>query len=116
MSFEPDARVQEVRERGVLPYPVLRDPRREAYRHFGIERRPARKIFGIATLWYYTRSLLRGRLPEMIKGDPYQLGGNVLLDVDGSTIWIYSSQEPADRPAVDDIFKEIDRHDQHAGV
>lgn len=110
VTFEPEPRVQEYAEDGRLPFPALRDPRREGYRHFGIERASARNIYSPGTIWYYVRRFLQGRMPALDSGDYYQLGGDVLLGSDGETLWVYRSQNPADRPSVEDILREIDRH------
>ena len=109
VTFEPESRVREYHEQGRLPFPTLRDPQRAGYQRFGIERRSARRIFSPGTIWYYLKSLLKGRKLEFAQSDYYQLGGNVLLGSDGSTLWVYRSQNPADRPSVDDILREIDQ-------
>lgn len=101
--------MREYQEKGRLPFPTLRDPGRAGYKRFGIERQSARKIFSPGTIWYYIKRLFQGRLPALAQGDYYQLGGDVLLDPDGSAVWVYQSQNPADRPSVDDILKEIDK-------
>jgi hypothetical protein len=109
VSFESAARTGDYQQKERLPFPLLRDPRRAAYRQFGIERRPA-SIYRPSTVWYYVRSALRGQFPGRAQADPFQLGGDVLLDCEGSTLWVYQSSQPADRPSVDAILKEIDRH------
>jgi phosphoribosyl-AMP cyclohydrolase len=109
VSFESATRTSEYQQKQRLPFPVLRDPRRAAYLLFGIERRAVHKIYRPSTIWYYVRSALRGEFPGRTTGDMFQLGGNVLLDCDGSTLWVYRSSQPADRPSVDAILKEIDR-------
>ena len=109
VSFESATRTGEYQQKQRLPFPILRDPRRAAYLLFGIERRAVHKIYRPSTIWYYVRSAIRGEFPGRTKGDMFQLGGNVLLDRDGSTLWVYQSSQPADRPSVDAIFKEIDR-------
>ena len=109
VSFESATRTGEYQQKQRLPFPILRDPHRAAYLLFGIERRAVHKIYRPSTIWYYVRSAIRGEFPGRTKGDMFQLGGNVLLDRDGSTLWVYQSSQPADRPSVDAIFKEIDR-------
>ena len=110
VTFESESRVREYQEKGRLLFPMLRDPRRAGYKRFGIERQSARKIFSPGTIWYYIKRLFQGQMPAVAHGDYYQLGGDVLLGLDGSTLWVYQSQNPADRPSVNDILKEIDKH------
>lgn len=107
VTFEPVTRMREYQEKERLPFPILRDPRRDGYKCFGIERKNARTIWSPGTVWYYIKRAFQGRLPEKVKADLYQLGGDVLLDADGSVLWVYRSQNPADRPSVDEILKHI---------
>lgn len=100
--------MREFQRKEPLPFPILRDPRRNGYRFFGIERRPIHRVYRPATIWYYIKRFFQGQMPEWVKADPYQLGGDVLLDGVGSVLWVYRSSEPADRPSVDDILMEID--------
>jgi hypothetical protein len=116
VTFESEKRVNDYQRKEHVPYPVLRDPRREAYRRFGLERRAAHRVYRPATIRYYIKRFFQGRMPERVKADPYQLGGDVLLDADGSVLWMYRSSEPADRPSVDDILKEIAKKASESGV
>ncbi|CAN5636941.1 MAG: redoxin domain-containing protein [Chloroflexia bacterium] len=110
VTFESETRIREYHEQGRLPFTTLRDPRRAGYKRFGIERQSARKIYSPGTIWYYIKRFLQGEMPSAAHGDLYQLGGDVLLDSDGSALWVYQSQNPADRPSVDDVLREIDQH------
>ncbi|MDQ3548436.1 MAG: AhpC/TSA family protein [Chloroflexota bacterium] len=108
VTFESAARVRDYRQREAAPYPILRDPKRAAYRAFGIERRGAASIWRPRTIWYYVKSALRGRWAGSDGADIYQLGGDVLLGPSGAVCWVYRSREPADRAGIDTIVKEID--------
>lgn len=110
VSFESDARTREFQMQQRLPFQLLRDPGRVAYKHFGLERAAVQTILAPATVWYYIRRVLSGQRQGRASGDMYQLGGNVLLDSNGSALWVYRSNQPADRPSVDAILREIDRH------
>lgn len=107
VTFESEQRVREYREREAIDVPMLRDPRREAYRAFGIERAGLPGIWAPRTIWYYVTQVLRGRFPRFARADWYQLGGDVLLDEDGRAVWIYRSREPADRPSIDTVLNEV---------
>ena len=109
VTFESAKRVREYRGRESIPYPILRDRRRAGYRSFGLERREsAVGVWRPRTLWYYVKSTIRLRFPHVARADHYQLGGDVLLSRSGAICWVYRSQEPADRPDIDAILKEID--------
>jgi len=108
VTFEPAERVREYRERELVPYPILRDPGRAGYRLFGIERRGIGSVWRPRTIWYYVKSALHGQLRGSGGADIYQLGGDVLLSASGAVCWVYRSREPADRPSVETILREVD--------
>lgn len=105
VTFESRSRVRTYRDREPAAFPVLRDPRREAYAAFGFDRRPIRSVWSPRTFWYYLRQALRGRLPHLTRSDYFQLGGDVLLSPDGEVCWVYTSREPADRPTIERILR-----------
>lgn len=109
VTFESRRRITEFQQEDPLPYPLLRDPRREGYRRFGLGRKGISRIWGPETLTYYGRRLLQGQLPERVQGDAYQLGGDVILRPDLSGGWVYRSRHPADRPEVDEVLRMLDR-------
>ena len=108
VTFEPANQVQAFREREGVDIPILRDPRRAAYKACGIDRKPAQTIWSPATIWYYVRQALQGRLPHARRSDYFQLGGDVVLSSSGERCWVHASREPADRPDIDRILKAID--------
>lgn len=108
VTFESPERVRAYRQREQLAFPILRDPRRDAYRAFGLAR-GAREALGARTVGYYARQALRGRLPRLASSDWRQLGGDALLDRRGNVCWVYRSREPADRPAIAELLAAIDR-------
>jgi hypothetical protein len=108
VTFESRGRVDAYLARESPGFPILRDPRRAAYRAFGLGRRGTLGIWSPRTLWYYARQALRGRLPRVARADMHQLGGDVLLAPDGGVCWLYRSRQPADRPSIDDILTALD--------
>lgn len=88
-----------VRETG-LSWPLLLDENRELYKAYGMERGRAWKIFGPASLVEYGKLMLRGRIPKPSNADLYQLGGDVLIDPDGTVQFQHVGSGPADRPPV----------------
>ena len=108
VTFEPARQVRAYRSQESIAFPILRDPQREAYRAFGLDRRGPASIWRPRTIWFYGSRLLRGRLPGRSRADIYQLGGDVILTSSGAVCWVYRSTEPADRPDVDTILKELD--------
>ncbi|HUG17273.1 MAG TPA: peroxiredoxin-like family protein [Thermomicrobiales bacterium] len=105
VAFESAASVRRYRARHDIPWPVLRDPRRDAYRAFGMERNPVRALVSPKTIWHYLRQAMRGRLPRLTASDYAQLGGDVLLSATGERCWVHVSREPADRASIDQIVR-----------
>lgn len=106
VTFESASRASEYQHDNPLPFPLLLDSGRSAYRRFGLGRKPATTVWGPKTLWYYAVRLLQGQTPEDSRGsDTYQLGGDVLLRADMSGGWIFRSKSPVDRPQVDAILR-----------
>lgn len=103
VTFESEARLREFQAGEPLPFPLLRDPGRAAYRALGLARRGPATVWNVPTLWFYLRRLLRGQPPPRIRADPFQLGGDVILSTDGRRVWVYASRDPVDRPTADEV-------------
>lgn len=80
---------------------VLSDPDLRAYHLFGFGRGTVARVWLDPRVWArYAQLVLRGRRPEPAHEDALQLGGDVLVSVDGRIAWIYRSRGPEDRPSV----------------
>lgn len=92
-----------------LPFPVVADPDRIAYRAFGLERTSWGAILRPGVVLRYLRLILRGWRPkQMPKGeDVLQLGGDFILDSEGRLIYAYRSAEPTDRPALKALLNVV---------
>jgi len=90
-----------------LPWPLVLDEDRRLYRAYGMERGRWWQIYGPRTLFTYLRLLLGGRRLAAPGGDPDQLGGDILVDPDGRIRLQYVSDNPADRPPVEQIVSLI---------
>lgn len=88
-----------------LPFPVLSDPDREAYRAYGLEKGSVWRIFGPRTIWAYVALIARGRLFRGIQADPFQLGGDFVIDAGGVVRFAYRSAEPTDRPSAERLLE-----------
>ncbi len=89
-----------------FPFPLLLDPERRAYAAFGLGS-------SVLAAWhpkmflYYFRLLAKGRKLMPVKGDPYQLGGDFLIDQQGMILLAHPSDDPADRPLVSEILSDL---------
>jgi alkyl hydroperoxide reductase subunit AhpC len=90
------------------PFPVLLDPTLAAYQAYGLER-SAWRSWGVKTLWYYARALVRGEKLLEKRGDTHQLGGDFIVDASGLIQLAYPSHDPTDRPSTGELFAVLRR-------
>jgi hypothetical protein len=90
-----------------MPFEVLCDPDRVAYRFFGLERGGMSMFFNGRVIWHYIRLIISGLWPHFpVAGeDLYQLGGDFVLSADRRLLFAYRSLNPADRPTVGDLIQ-----------
>ena len=88
------------------PFPLLLDPQRQAYRAYGMGRSVI-GAWGPKVLWRYLTLLIKGRRLRPVRGDPYQLGGDFVVDNDGIVRLAHASLDPTDRPSVDSLLKTV---------
>ena len=91
-----------------LAFLLLIDRERDAYVRYGLKR-SLRQSWNLRTWWLYLRLLLSGRKWRGIQGDSAQLGGDFVIDVEGVVRLAHPSNDPTDRPAVEDLLTTI-RH------
>ncbi len=89
-----------------VPFPLLLDPDRALYRAYGLERSVAR-TWTPRTIGYYMRQVLTGRRLHGVQGDPYQLGGDFIVDSAGRLRFAYRSRDPVDRPAPETLLDTL---------
>ena len=93
-----------------LPFPLLSDPEKDAYRAYGLNPGKLRRIFGLGTIWAYARLLASGQMYHFRRSDFMQLGGDFVIDATGVVRYEYRSGAPHDRPSVAqliDVLGEI---------
>ena len=88
------------------PFSLLLDPERAAYRAYGLERSFVR-VWSPKVMWHYTRRVLAGQKLQSIQGDPYQLGGDFVVDAAGIVRLAHRSKDPVDRPPVEALLTAI---------
>jgi peroxiredoxin len=90
-----------------LRYPVLADETRAGYRAYGLGRGRWSRVWSLRTLGAYARLLRRGRRLHRPTQDTRQLGGDFVVDRDGRLSFVYRSERPDDRPAVDTLVAAV---------
>jgi peroxiredoxin len=107
VTFEPHTAISRFVPREGVAAPVLSDPDRQAYRAFGLRRGRAVQVWTWGALKAYLKGALHGRLPRVPNDDIAQLGGDFVLDAEGTVVWAYRSKDPSDRPPPEDILRVV---------
>lgn len=90
-----------------LPFPLLADPDRHAYREFGLGRGSLRQIWNPGTLRMYAGLLRRGRTLRRPTQDTRQLGGDFVIDRDGRLATGFWPASPDARPEIDALVEAV---------
>ena len=110
VSFAEPERLLPYQKHHQWPFVMLADPKRIAYEAFGLKRLSWLQVFSPSTLMLYVRLLREGKKSQNYGRDDYhQAGGDFLVDREGHVLFAHRSQDPADRPALEELFKVIDR-------
>lgn len=91
------------------PFSILVDPERVAYRVYGLGRGSVARIYGLKAAKRYAeifRSKGFGGLRRPTE-DTMQLGGDFVIGPDGTLVYGFWGQGPADRPSVDDLIDAV---------
>lgn len=92
-------------------FPMYIDPELDLYDIFGFSKTvnvKAQTIFKLVKVAVKTRSipLLTREIPLVGGRDiSGQLGGNLIVDMEGKIVYLYRSARPDDRPAIAEILK-----------
>ena len=81
------------------PFPLLLDPERQSYQAYRL-RSSRLRTWGPNVLWRYVQLLWKGERLRPKQGDPHQLGGDFVIDAEGTIVLAHPSHDPVDRPSV----------------
>ena len=105
VSFEPLERVRQYTIDDGFGWPVLSDEGGASYGLYGLGRASrVRAWLSPKTVSFYFRAALEGKRLRRPVSDTKQLGGDFLIDPEGTVVLVFTSKEPADRPSVDQII------------
>jgi hypothetical protein len=107
VSFEPRDRLFQLTRQLQLPFPILSDPERDVYAAYSLTQGSLLKIFSPKTVWTYMKHFARGRRYEHAASDWRQLGGDFILDEEGTVVFEYRGQTPTDRPTVASLINRL---------
>ena len=107
VTFDPLEMAQAYVKETALGWPLLVNESRALYSQYGMGGATLGKLLAPASWWAYGKLLLRGRRLAKPGSDIRQLGGDVLVDPQGTVRLVHASSGPADRPTVDEILSII---------
>lgn len=107
VSFAQGRALEHYRRGLETPFPLLSDPERTTYEAYGLRKGSFLGIFGHRTVWAYVKLMARGRLFRGIQADPFQLGGDFVIDGQSAVRFAYRSEDPADRPSMDQLAEAV---------
>lgn len=98
-----------LRERLGLQVTLLADPEWKAHDAYGFGRGGFAEVWLSPATWKaYARLLRRGWRPSRPRQDARRLGGDAIVAADGRLAWIHRSREPADRPSIAELTRQVD--------
>ena len=90
-----------------LTWPILIDETLQLYSAYGMERGRVWDVWGPATMGVYFKLMFKGRMPRKPAGDVHQLGGDILIDPQGTVRLHHIGTGPADRPTVESLLQIV---------
>lgn len=91
-----------------LPFEVLTDPEREAYRAYGLERGSAGQIFSRKVVVEGLKAASEGHVMTKAVGDVMQLPGSFVIE-DGTILFAHRGQLSSDVGSPDDLIAAVTR-------
>ncbi|MBA3736220.1 MAG: redoxin domain-containing protein [Actinobacteria bacterium] len=109
VAFDEPDRLQRTLLRGLkLPYPLLVDPERSAYRAWGLGRGSVVRVWGDPRVWLrYAAEIARGERLRRPRTDTLQLGGDFVVDPEGTVVYS-RPQRRDDRPPVAALLQALE--------
>ncbi len=106
VTFTTTTQLEDYLERNDLPFPVVIDSDRAAYRTFGLGRTSVVQAWGAGPALAYLRLFRQGRWRDLRRPteDTLQLGGDFVIGPDGSLLYGFWSTGPDDRPPIDELI------------
>ena len=91
-------------------YTLISDEERQLYKMFGLPR-SIREVWSLETVKMYAAKKAQGvqLVPMYEDDDPYQLGGDFIIDRSGSVVMAHPSTNLVDRPSIDKILMTLDQ-------
>jgi peroxiredoxin len=95
--------------RDALPFPLLADPDREAYRAFGLKRISWWTLLAPGVIGRYLKLMFSGWLPTKRnqEDDLLQLGGDFVLDRNLRLVYAHRSSDPTGQASAEQLLDAV---------
>lgn len=92
-----------------LGFPVLTDRNRDAYRAFGLGRGSITRVYGWNALRRYIEIFRSNGFAGLRRPteDTLQLGGDFVVDANGTLVYGFWGDGPDDRPTADELINAV---------
>jgi alkyl-hydroperoxide reductase/thiol specific antioxidant family protein len=90
-----------------LETPLFVDTRRDAYRALGMKRSFFHTLLAPRVFSHGLRAWRKGHRQKRVQGDPWQLGGVLVVLPGGRIAYRYLSGEAGDHPPVEDVLAAV---------
>jgi len=109
MTFTDPSNVAAYRQRHAVDLPVVIDRDRSTYQAFGLGRGSLTRIWGLRAAKRYAEILRNDGLSGLRRptDDTRQLGGDFVIDPEGTLIYGFWGEGPDDRPSIDDLVAAV---------
>jgi peroxiredoxin len=85
-------------------FPVICDPDKELYRAYNLSRGTLASMASPGVFIKGLRTMARGHMPGIPRGDRFQLAGVFLIDTEGSIRYSRFAKDPADNPSIESLL------------
>ena len=109
VSFEPKDHLVQLSRQMQLPFPLLSETRKDAYRAYGLTAGSFRRVWAWGTVWAYLELTARDHQCRFRCGEVRQMGGDFVLDLYGTVVYEFRGASPRQCPAIDEPLDVLDR-------
>jgi peroxiredoxin len=107
ITFTRQRNLRGYRSRFAAPLTVVTDEDRATYRAYGLGRASLARVYGLGVLKQYGQLMRKGARLQRPTEDTRQLGGDFVVGRSGRLTYVFRSEGPDDRPAVDDLLAAV---------
>lgn len=92
-----------------LPFVSVSDVERRVYRAYGLTEGSFFQVYSLRVLWGYVKMVFSGQKLRKPVGTTAQLGGDFLIDEEGTVRFAHQSKSADDRPPVDELVRMVQK-------